>query len=425
MQQIASQNAPSPALVMPHFACGGLAWLLATFLMLLSADAFTGHYFHPRLLAITHLLTLAWVSMIIMGALYQLIPVILQVKLYSEKLAFISFYSLLAGCILLVLAFWFFRLGGMFHAAALLLTISFLFFAYTLFKTAASSPVKQLERDFILSAVYWLLFTLASGIVAGLHLRYAFLPVDNMPLLKLHAHAGLFGWFVLLIMGVGSKLLPMFMLSHNLPKHFLQAAFYLINAGLLLLVTAFYFDVFWLRILSASLLLMGVGSFLLYIVQAYRMRVKRKLDEGMQQTAWSFLFALLALLVAIVLLIVNTQHPFSTRLALLYGVLLLPGFVSSMVLGQTFKTLPFIVWLKHYRKTIGKGKQPLPNDLYSVALIKWQQISYVSGMLIFSLGVLWVHIWLIRAGAALLLVSAILYNRNLFSILLHKPTSYA
>lgn len=34
--------------------------------------------------------------------------------------------------------------------------------------------------------------------------------------LKLHAHAGIVGWFIQLITGVGSRLLPMFMASYGL-----------------------------------------------------------------------------------------------------------------------------------------------------------------------------------------------------------------
>jgi len=94
MNQIASQNAPSPKVVIPHYAFGGLTWLAVTLLIVFNPEAFTQHFFNPELLAITHLLVLGWITMIIFGALYQLLPVIMEVKLYSEPFAIASFIML-------------------------------------------------------------------------------------------------------------------------------------------------------------------------------------------------------------------------------------------------------------------------------------------------------------------------------------------
>jgi len=83
MNQIASQNAPSPKVVLPHYIFGGLVLLVVTMLIIYHPDAFVQHFFNPELLAITHLLVLGWITMVIFGALYQLLPVIMEVKLYS------------------------------------------------------------------------------------------------------------------------------------------------------------------------------------------------------------------------------------------------------------------------------------------------------------------------------------------------------
>ena len=97
MNPIGSQNAPSPKVVIPHFVFGGLVWLVVTLLITFNSEAFTQHFFNPVLLSITHLLALGWITMVIFGALYQLIPVIVEVKLYSEKLAVFSFVLLGLG----------------------------------------------------------------------------------------------------------------------------------------------------------------------------------------------------------------------------------------------------------------------------------------------------------------------------------------
>ena len=40
--------------------------------------ALAGHYYHPRLLALTHAVTLGWITLAIMGASYQLVPVVFE-----------------------------------------------------------------------------------------------------------------------------------------------------------------------------------------------------------------------------------------------------------------------------------------------------------------------------------------------------------
>src|SRR5690606_28838637 len=82
MQQVASQYAPSPKVVVPFYGAGSLFFLAGCLMISLYPELFVGHYFSPGLLAITHLLVLGWVTMIIMGALSQMIPVILESPLH-------------------------------------------------------------------------------------------------------------------------------------------------------------------------------------------------------------------------------------------------------------------------------------------------------------------------------------------------------
>src|SRR4029453_7044604 len=62
------------------FVAGALgpAWL---------APELAGHYYHPQVLALTHTITLGWITMAIMGATYQLVPVVLERPIWSERIA--------------------------------------------------------------------------------------------------------------------------------------------------------------------------------------------------------------------------------------------------------------------------------------------------------------------------------------------------
>lgn len=418
MQAIASQNAPSPAVIVPHFIFGGLAWLSAAGLIALFPEAFIGHYFNPKLLALTHLLALGWITMVIFGALYQLIPVVMEVKLFSERMATAAFALLGAGAVLLAVAFWHFQLGHLFTISVALIIPGVLLFAANVMITGSRSKTASIERDFILTSALWLLFTVLAGATLALNLVEAFLETPHLELLKLHAHAGLAGWFIQLIIGVASKLLPMFLVSHKLKTRRLQWAYYLLNAGLLLGVISL--GVEWRPGALAGLagVLGSLGFFLSYLWGAYRTRVKKQLDIGMRQSALAFLLLLLPL--AAVLLYLSPER-FTMPLAIAYGSALFLGFITSLIMGQTYKTLPFIVWLKVYRGKVGKGKTPMPKDLYSERAAHIQFWLFLAGFLALMAGILLQQTGIITAAGISLFAATAFYNYNIFKIVWHKP----
>jgi hypothetical protein len=57
----------------------------------------------------------------------------------------------------------------------------------------------------------WLL--LAIGVMLVYNFTDPFMPQTLLEYLSLHAHLGIVGWFLLLVTGVGSRLIPMFLIS--------------------------------------------------------------------------------------------------------------------------------------------------------------------------------------------------------------------
>lgn len=421
MAQIASQNAPSPSLVVPHFIFGGFTWLAAAGLISLFPEAFIGHYFNPKLLAIAHLLALGWITMVIFGALYQLIPVVMEVKLYSERLAAAAFVLLGLAAVLLAVMFWRFQLDALMHVSALLAITAVLLFSINVMATARRSTKKTVEQDFILTAVLWLVFTVAAGATLAFNLRHAFLSTPHLELLKLHAHAGIVGWFIQLIMGVGSRLLPMFMVSHGLDSRKLHLAYYAVNGGLLAGILALGLQ--WRPGVLAGIagVVAGLLLFLSFLWEAYRKRVKKQLDIGMKQSALAFVLLLFPLVLVVVLsLPAGFLKNITVPAVIAYGAALLLGFITALIMGQTYKTLPFIVWLKVYRSLVGKGKTPLPRDLYSERAANIQLWAFAAGFSVLLAGILLQRPGLISAGGLLLLLSATFYNFNILKVVF-KP----
>lgn len=425
MQQIASKNAPPPSLVVPHFAVGAILWLVASVLTAFHPEIFTQHYFSPKLLAITHLVVLGWISMIIFGALYQLIPVILETKLFSEKFARISFYTLIIGTLLLSYSFWNSQLKLPLHVAVTFLLVSVVLFAINVFFTATKAEKQSIEKKFIITSVTWLLLTVSLGILATLNLSQSFLTINHLELLKIHAHWGIVGWFLQLIIGVGSKLLPMFMVSHHLNTKKLTLAYALINLGLIAGTIEILVPTSILLYFSAVLILVGVFSFLSFLFEAYQKRIKKSLDKGMKQSMIAFLILIIPMLMMIVLQFnLPNLTIFKTELSLAYGVTLLIGFISSLVMGQTYKTLPFIVWLKVYKNKVGKGNIPFPKDLYSERIASIQLWAYTIGFMGFLAGILLNHNITLQISSIIMLIAVILFAVNVLKIIFHQPKTH-
>lgn len=105
---------------------------------------------------------------------------------------------------------------------------------------------------------------------------------------------------------------------------------------------------------------------------------------------------------------------------MIYGFIIFFGWISSIIFAMTFKTLPFIVWNKVYHLQSANSKTPNPKDLFNNKIFKAMSVAYLAGILIFIAGVIFANTFILRTGAASLLIAAILYNWNVIAVLTHK-----
>jgi len=357
--------------------------------------------------------------MIIFGAAYQLLPVICERDLYSPGLAIASWYCLTPGVALLAGSFWNFTTGWFMIAGGALVVLATLMYAINVIGTSRICSRYSIQRLFIVTSACWLLFTVVVGLLLAINLSFPFFSKNHLDILKLHAHAGLAGWFLLLIVGVSTKLVPMFLLGKSDKNKLLMAAFLLQNTGLIAFLADGYFGAgHSMRIgLYALLILAGVICWLRYLADAFRNRVRKKTDYLMKHTFISFLMLLLAF--ATLPLVLFQQD---IRWVMLYGTLLFMGWISGIILGMTFKTLPFIVWNGHYKHLSGKMKVPLPKQLYRESLVNIQFYCSLAAIVLLTAGVIVQYVLLIRIALAVWCVVGLIYLYNVIKVLRHKTT---
>jgi hypothetical protein len=409
--------------ILPFYIYGAVSFLIGAVLLFTSSVDFSGHFFNPRILAITHTMALGWGTMIILGASHQLVPVLIEGQLYSEKLAKYSFYLAAIGIPMLVYAFYVFNMGPIAKWGGRFVVISVLLYLINIAKSIDKSGKRNVHATFVLGAVIWLFLTVLVGLALVYNFTYNLLPKDHLHYLYFHAHLGIIGWFLLLVIGVGSRLIPMFMISKYTNNKLLWTVFVLINLALLFFVLFFYSmeTLVGLTYIPVLLILAAVIMFGFYCYKAYEHRLRKQIDDQVKISLLAVaMLGLPVIMLAIVISLLVSISDLETNLVLTYGFLIFFGWLTAIILGMTFKTLPFIVWNKVYHKKSALGKTPNPKDMLDPTIFKIMAISYLGGLVIFAIGIMTATSILLNIGSLLMLVTAILYNFNVFKVINHK-----
>jgi cbb3-type cytochrome oxidase subunit 1 len=410
-------NPPKNYAVLPFYGTAALFFLILSLLMFVASGRFQEHFFQGQTLALVHAAALGWGTMIIFGAAYQLLPVICEKDLFSSRLGFLSFIFLFMGTIFLIATFWYFKTGHLMIYGGSLVFLAAILYNINVFKTANLSYGFPIHKAFLISSALWLLATIAIGLLLAINLAYPFFSKNHLGILKIHAHVGLVGWFLQLITGVSTRLVPMFLLAKSNKDNWLKMAFTLQNVGLIAFISDQYFFGSSARAyLYFILVVLGILYWVAYLRDVYLHRLKRKIEVQMKQTFLSFVFLFLGLLLIPILISFS-----NTQWNILYGIFIFLGWISSLILGKTFKTLPFIKWNRHYKTLQGKMKLPLPKDLYNEKWLRYQFWIFIGAMSILSIGVISNQLLVIKCGLFLWILVAVLYTLNVLKIFLHKP----
>ena len=408
--------------VLPFYIYAALSFLVATVLLFTSSGVFTQHYFQPHTLAITHIMALGWGTMIILGASHQLLPVLVEGKLFSSALAYLSFAFAASGIPMLVYAFYTFNIQWQAQLGAIFINAAVVAYLINVAVSITKSKIGNVHAIFIFTAAIWLLITTSIGALLVYNFSYSVLSHDSLRYLSLHAHIGIVGWFLLLVMGVGSRLIPMFLISKYDNKKLLWWIFALINSGLIIFVLLFlYSGEILLYLFPVVFIASALYMFGSYCYKCYRERIRRQVDDHMKISLISVLIMIVPVIFLVILLLSLLLSSANIHLVLAYGFTIFFGWLTAIILGMTFKTLPFIVWNKVYHAKAGSGKTPNPKDLFNNKLFNGMALSYLVGFFLFVMGIMLSNIILVKCGALFLVSCAFLYNTNVFKVLFHKP----
>lgn len=346
-------RAPSPTLPLSYLVTAVAAFVLACAAVPALAPELAGHYYHPRLTALAHTVTLGWITLSIMGASYQLIPIVLERPVWSERLGRWEFWILAVGIAGMVAHFYITRWPGLLMAAAMVGA------GAAMHLVNAAMTLRGVEKwsftaRLIVMAFTGLWLTIVFGVILGADRIWKFLPGAFFPTLHAHFHLALLGWVAPMVIGVAARVYPMFLLAPEPSGWPERVQFWGLALGVPLVVTG---------LLGAPALLVpgaiavaaAAAAHLTWVSRMARDRKRPALDWGLRfvLTGSTFLIAVAAAGLALAFDLLS-----GPRAALAYAVLALGGWVSLTIVGMMLKIIPFLVWYRIYSPLAGRAPVP-------------------------------------------------------------------
>ena len=375
---------------MSYFAAALGALLAAELMMAIGFGYPAADLRAPETLVLVHIVTIGWLSLLMCGALFQFLPVLVNRPLASNNLPLPALVSLLAGLAALLCGFMqqdghLVNVLPLLPVAGILLGAGFSLVLWNLVRTLLSAPDRPLQARFVVVGLWCLAATVTLGIIFTFAFGGA---TSSGPLLALtgaglpvHVIAGLGGWLTFTAMGVSYRLLSMFMLAPDVERATTKATLYLgtaalsiaIAGGVLLILSSANLELTLIAALTG-----GVAALLLYgadVVHLYRARKRRIIELNSHMAA----FALASLAGSVVLLIALLGMG---RLGDDVGAIVFLvafGWLSGLGLSQLYKIVAFLTWLECYGPVLGKAPTPRVQDLVDESrATKWFLLYFAS-----------------------------------------------
>ncbi len=351
------EQAPPFSVPFRFFLTAPLFLLLAAVVIAWQGPAVLTLRHLPATLAVTHLITLGVLTMVMCGALMQMMPVVAgQPICCARGVAMTVHTGLTVGTLLLAARFlWQLPLVG--EIAWIFLAVAIGIFLIALFHSLWCLAA----RNVTVTAIGFAVAALAVTAVFGLTMLLARLGVASVyyrNLAELHPLWGLLGWVSVLVAGVAYQVVPMFQLTPNYPPRLTRWLAGGLFAALSVRSVGQFFPGRggeWLGLIADIGLAVGIVLFAVTTLSLQHRRRRRKTDATM--LFWRVSMA--SLLLAVVVWLAGQFFPGWGGQPMLLGVLMIVGFAVAAINGMLYKIVPFLAWF-HLSSALG-GRRRVPN----------------------------------------------------------------
>lgn len=407
------ENAPGFWTPLRFFLTVPVFGILAAVIIFLDGGRLFDSRWLAASLAVTHIFTLGYIAMAMLGALFQMLPVVMGTSLpRAGRTATIVHLLMTVGTLCLVFAF-LLQIPLLFTAAITLLVPVLILFAVGVIAAIFRAGKTRTTARAVQLAALGLIVTVLIG--AELASGHAFESVPlNRGLTNYHAAWGVIGWILILVIGISGQVIPMFLTTPPYPNLFNKWLAYLL---IVLLGAGSFLPLQGLEQICVAL----AGILMLAYAGVTLNLLARRRRKRFDITDWFWRTGMLCLVLGTGTYIFGY---FGGKLngadiSMLTGLLLLVGFAVSLINGMLYKIVPFLVWL-NLRMPVVMGKlepgtryyTPNIHEVIEVRPMKLQFIFHVTGLLLLVTAV-FLKGFPVYVAATAMLVSNLLLLANL------------
>lgn len=299
----------------------------------------------PATLAATHLIALGFLGLVIVGALLQLLPVLAGAPVPRVLgVSRVVYPTMVSGIIALVSGFWSSSPGLQVAALAPIgVGVLTLAVALGLALRRAGGPVDTVRPIELAVAGLLLAAGLGATIVLALDARVGLMQLPGW--VDLHLSWALLGWAGMLLVGIGTQLVPLFHLTPAYPAWFRDVAPTVLFLALLGLTAGHIGDDARLRAVGTGVALAVLAAFAVLTLRLQMAR-RRPVWDPTLSFWWLGMGCLIGVAIAWVL-----DAPGVTL-----GVLALAGLAVAVPSGVLYKVVPFLAWFHLQAEQVSRGR---------------------------------------------------------------------
>jgi len=349
------EQAPPISVVMRFFITASLFGVLLGLTLFTNFTGMISFNQSNMQLIIVHTLALGIMASFMLGALFQMLPVIAGVIIQTPtQKAMIVHVLLIVGLIMQLFAFNMASIPLLYLLAASYLGVSLLYALIIMIRrllqikdhSSSSKGILFALGSFVLAIIFgiYLLLTLG-GYIDGL----SFLKVK-----ELHYTFALFGWISLLIISISFQVIEMFYITPKYPTFF--SNYLLLIISILLMVKSFAII---LNMESQIITLLLSAIFIAYAAVTLHRLYHRKRPTS-DATVWFWRLGMGLLIVSMLILLINTLTTLPNNIMFVSYITFI-GFALSIVFAMVYKIVPFLTWF--HLSNQGYIEAPMMHDV--------------------------------------------------------------
>jgi hypothetical protein len=361
-----------PAQLVPllYLGTAHVALALACMFAGIWPEAVAGFFYHPWLIGLVHLVTLGWITLSILGAIYIVGPLALRMEMPARRMDYVAFGCALIGIVGMVGHFWIREYPGLAWSAGTVAAGVVYTTCRIMANVRRASIHPAVKLHIVLAcANFWLAASM--GLLIAIDKVAHFLPGFVLSNVFAHAHLAAIGWAIMMVVGVGYRLLPMTLPSKMPSGPSLYGSAILLETGVLGLFASLLLQTAW-ALLFGLAVVAGLAVFAAHVAWMWRQRVSKpvgapRVPFGLLHAGSAGLSLIAAVVIGLILLMMPTS-PRTLHAAAAYGVLGLVGFLAQMVVAMEARLLPMVTWFWTYARSDYKAPPPSPHTMRDRAL---------------------------------------------------------